>query len=240
MYLRNVVAVILISLGVGLLGFAPAAAASGSGYNLAYVEAPSPGNGHIDLIRVVTVDLGGPNISVMFQVNGTVLLNSTTYGYNIDFGVHSGSNPPPPTAWVTLSNNTSDAFLHTALDWSPNSPIPIIVSAGGSAVSLSIAKSVVGPSSVFSVVVEAQQEGPGGANILGTGFQCGWAPCTTSNPGFWGYVGASLGIIFIGIGVATLAGILVMLMNRRTPPPLDSIDRTPPKMPPPSTGPPRP
>lgn len=238
-----IVLVVLLLAGV--------ASASGSGYNQSYTRtAGSVSDSAVDLISVSSSDPGGNNITISFQVSGTVVLNSAQAGYYAWFG---GSAAINSTAWVWLVNNMTSAQLYSM---NSASHIPFTLGNAGASVTFSVAKAVVGSSASFSVNVYAFAVTSGSIaySWLGTNYQggggasCGAVGCTTTGAGF--ALGSLLLYLVIGgvviVAVVVLVVVLVVMRGKRTTPPGmwapggPAIGPPPPPPPPPLAPPPPP
>ena len=229
---RRTLVALAVPLVLAVLLFVGTAAASGSGYNLSYSRTGgSVSVASVDLIAVSSTDSGGNNITAFLQVSGTLVLNSATTGYWVWFG---GSTTSNSTAWVFITNNTTAGNYFSSNGGFSSGHVLLTTGNGGSSVSFSIAKTVVGSATNFAINVYAWTGSSTSSTIswLGTNYQgggsCANGVCVaTAAPLFSGYVlyGTIAGVIVIVVIVV----LLLLVLRRRRPP-------TQPAPPPPSAG----
>ena len=237
-----------VPLVLTVLLFTGTAAASGSGYNLSYSRSPGTVSvASVDLIAVSSTDSGGNNITAFLQVSGTLVLNSMTTAYWVWFG---GSSTANSTAWVYITNNTLDGTYYTSNGGFSSGTVLLTTGNGGSSVSFSIAKTVVGSASNFAINVYAWTGSVSSATVswLGTNYQgggsCANGICasTSATPFFSGYV--LYGTIAAVIAVVAIVALLLVLRRRRPSPqpapPPPSVGMAPAPPPPPAAPPPPP
>jgi hypothetical protein len=226
------VAVLALTLSLGLAAAVPA---SGSGYNLTFTQsAGTVPNPNVDLVALSSNDPGGSNITVSFTVSGTIELNGIQnpgYTYVVFFG---GSSQANSTAFITFHNNsTAGDVLYSSSGGYGSFFIAFVLSSGGSTLTFSVAKAVVGPASTFSLNAEAVYStsgtyvlgflgsafgGPGGGGGGGTCTSTG--VCTpTSGTGTSSPVNYLLYGVIIAVIVAVVVVVAVVLLRRRSTPP---------------------
>ena len=224
------VAAVAVLLSLGPVGAIPA---SGSGYNLTFSQAAGGvSNPNVDLVALSSQDPGGSNITISYTVSGTLELNGTSdpgYGYLLFFGGTTQSNS---SAVVTFGNNTTaGTLLYSSSNGVGVLALFFVLSNGGSTMTFSLAKAVVGPASTFSLNAEAiyhsssayvfsflgsAYQGSGGGGCPSTG-GCTPAPSGggSSSPGnFLLYVGI---IALVVVAVAVVAVVLILRRSNRPP-----------------------
>jgi hypothetical protein len=234
---------IVVTAAVLMIGLA---SASGNGYDLSYSRAAGTTvYSQVDLTAVSSNDPGGSNITVSFTVSGTIALNPDD-AYFVWFG---GSTTGNATAWVLMTNNTT-AFWYESY-YSGGSFGPLLVSVSGGTATFSIAKSVVGPASTFSLNAEAlysSGETYGGSWLgtnygAGSGGTCIGSSCTTGGGGSSGSSNNWLGIAIVVVAIVVVVVLVVVLMvmrkkktESRAPAPVDSQQPAAPPQQPPADG----
>jgi hypothetical protein len=221
---------------------APLAAASGSGYDLSYTRAPgSTTNSAIDLIAVSSTDPGGANLTISFTVSGTPNLANVSYTYWVYFD--GGSSNNSSASFFLTNNSTSGFFESYSSGGSSFGYIPYHLS--GSTISVSVAKSAVGPSTGFGVNVDGiYSDFPTSTfdeSWLGTDYQgSNGESCTAQGnctaTGGDSHVGTALGLglvvfaaIIVGVVVVIIVIVVVVVV-------VAGRGRTPPAPPPPQPG----
>ena len=251
--------VVGIVIALGLVG-ASQMVTTGSGYDQSYSRAAGSSSvAAVDLVSVSSNDPGGTNITVSFSVSGTVVLNSGDYLYYVYFG---GTGSGNSSAWTIFSNNsTAGEYYGGGSNSFSFGTMGFTLTNGGSTLTFSIGKAVVGPATNFSVDAYAEyatnsqfsftwlgtdyNSGTGSGSGGGTGGGGGGGgTCTAS-----GCVGTSGGAtnsnalwLYIGLGVVLVVVALVavlLLLRRKKVAPTPSV---PPPMgyyapPPPGTSP---
>lgn len=162
----------------GLLLVAGAAFAGGSGYNLSYTApANSSVMASVDLVAVSTSYSSGPNLTASLTLAGAPMTGSSAYDY---FWLFGGGATGNSTAWAFERNNS--AYLHSpSLPF--GAPEQINFTLTGSTLSISVATSLVGPSSGFTFNGEANtgsSSNPATYSFLGSDYS-GSAGCVASS-----------------------------------------------------------
>ncbi len=219
--------------GALLLGSAGLAAASGSGYDLSFSQAPSTAIRSAALIGITTYDPGGSNLTVTVTLDGPFVLNSASYSYSVDFGGGSQLNA---TAYALFGNNTTaGSYVSLEPSSSPAGPLPFSLSNSGTVLTFSIAKVAVGTSSGFIVnaLATATLGTTTASSALGSFYQnvgsCSGPLCPASSGGGSSPIDWAV-ILPVVVAVALVALVVVALRRRRSPPPT-------PASPPPTGGP---
>jgi hypothetical protein len=238
---------LLSVLVAAILLLVPLAAGSGSGYSLSYTRAASGTNANVDLVSLSTSVYGSTQISVTFQVSGSIDLSSSTVEYWAFFGGGGESNA---TAYVWFSNSlTNGTYVSAASNAYGYGPEPFTLGNGGSSLTFYINQSAVGPASSFSANAWAVSGNSvsGTWSWIGTDYQgggtatCAGATCTStstqsstsSTVPAWEWIAIGLVVIVV---IAVVVVVVVVLPKRRAPPPaqppMAAGGMMPPPMPP--------
>ncbi|MCI4360239.1 MAG: hypothetical protein L3J91_00890, partial [Thermoplasmata archaeon] len=218
---------LLSALVAAVVLLTPIAAASGSGYSLSYTKsAGGTTNANVDLISLTTSPTA-TQVTVTFQVSGSLVLNSGSYAYYIFFGGGAQTNA---TAYAWFSNSTANGTWFSVSGMSYGyGELPFTLGNGGSSLTFAINQSAVGPASTFTANAFAAQgsRNSGTYSYLGTnyvgGAMCSGTTCTStgtstaSTTSGWVWIGLGLGVVLVVIILVVV--VLVVLPKRRTPPP---------------------
>jgi hypothetical protein len=232
-----------------ILVAAPAALASGSGYNLSFTQsAASAVNPGADLVALSSTSNGAGVLTISFSVAGTVATTNPDDFYYVYFGGNSASTA---TGYFLLNNNTNVGDLESSGSGSFGfGTVAFTVGSGGSSLSFPVNISAVGPSSSFSLNALSTYSGPGGSSgsAIGSdytgGETCNAAGCianpvTTANTIFSGLI--LIGVItLVAIVVIIVVVVIVVTRKKKAPPPpmgwapAPGQGMTPPPPPPPN------
>jgi hypothetical protein len=189
------------------------ASAPPSPYNLSYSQTPSTANPNIGLTRVVTNYTSGPNLTCSFSVAGMVNLTSNQYDYLVYF---EGNNLVNATAYVAFQNNTTFGRFtsFTTIPYPTLGVTKAVLSSGGSALSFSMATTLLGPAANFSVNAEAIYTSPNGlrpeTSWLGSQYPSATASPSGSGVPLW------LDIALIVLVVAAVVAVVAVVLVRRS------------------------
>jgi hypothetical protein len=222
------VVVFLLTLG--------SAAATGTGYDLSFSQAPTTAISDVALIDLQSYDPGGNNITVTMTVDGTFVLNNANYSYYLFFGGGAQENA---TAYALWSNSTVGTYVTLQGGVAPTGPLVGTLSNGNSELSVSIAKAVVGPSTDFvenalaSYTTSATSANSYLGSYYGGGGACSGAQCSTTNTSpssfDWWIV-----IVPAVVAVAVVAIVLAVVLRRKPPAAGPPPPGSPPAVPAPS------
>ncbi len=209
---------------VALLGLTGLAAASGTGYDLSFTQSASGSNANADLTAVSSNDPGGPNITVTLTVAGTFQLTSGDYFYGAWFG---GSSVTNATAEAVFTNNSTVGYYAGYGSGAGGfGYLTYTLSSGGSTLTFSIAKTIVPPSTSYSLngfALYSSDDGKTGTySWLGSNYNGGGTCTTTACTGTGGTTSSSsfdwwIVIIPVVVIVVVIALVLVFVMRRKPP-----------------------
>ncbi|MCI4320385.1 MAG: hypothetical protein L3J87_04270 [Thermoplasmata archaeon] len=231
---------------------APAALASGSGYNLSFSQSSNGSvNSAVDLVSLSSSTSGSAQLSISFTVAGSV---GTTNAYDTYYVYFGGNSASSATGYFLLSDNATAGILESAGSGSFGyGAAPFTVSGGGSTLSFLVNTSAVGASSGFSLNAIATSSSPSGTSdsYLGSDYNgggtCNAAGCISApavvNNIFSGLILIAV-ISLVAIVVIVVVVVIVVTRKKRMPPPMGWTaapgQQMPPPPPPPMGQPPSP